>query len=132
MAAGVAVVALDAPGVREVVVDGKNGRLLFDQAVEPFRAALESVASLTPAERSRMRQSCLKAAEAFSVERCADKALTLYQKLIGRLYGRRHDEEGIWNETMQMIQTEWVLASGLAQALGAAIGIADLNGDRHR
>ena len=132
MAAGVPVVALDAPGVREVVVDGKNGRLLFDQAVEPFRAALESVASLTPAERSRMRQSCLKAAEAFSVERCADKALTLYQKLIGRLYGRRHDEEGIWNETMQMIQTEWVLASGLAQALGAAIGIADLNGDRHR
>jgi len=33
---------------------------------------------------------------------------------------------------MRMIQTEWLLASGVAQALGVAIGITDLNSDIHR
>ena len=35
-AAGVPVVALNAPGVREVVVDGENGRLLAEESVEAF------------------------------------------------------------------------------------------------
>jgi len=36
MMAGVPVVALDAPGVREVVIDGRNGRLLDRDADAPF------------------------------------------------------------------------------------------------
>ena len=41
MAAGVPVVAVDAPGVREVVKDGYNGRLIFGENQNNFfRSAL--------------------------------------------------------------------------------------------
>ena len=50
MAAGLPVVALDASGVREVVKDKKNGRLLFDDTVPAFAAALQEMINL-PAEK---------------------------------------------------------------------------------
>ena len=40
MAAGIPVVAVDAPGVREVVKDGVNGRLLVNESIEDFVAGL--------------------------------------------------------------------------------------------
>jgi glycosyltransferase involved in cell wall biosynthesis len=132
MAAGVPIVALDGPGVRDVMVDGENGCLLFEETVSAFDQALASIADASPEARGRLQQRCLETAAAFSVERCAGSALSLYEQLTGQLYDRRHEQEGIWHDTMRMIQTEWLLASGVAQALGMAIGIADLNGDLHR
>ena len=41
MAAGIPVVAVDAPGVREVVKDGVNGRLIINENIEDFVASLE-------------------------------------------------------------------------------------------
>ena len=43
MAAGVAVVAIDAPGAREIVRDGVNGRLLGEADEAAFHAALDWV-----------------------------------------------------------------------------------------
>jgi 1,2-diacylglycerol 3-alpha-glucosyltransferase len=39
-AAGIPIVAIDAPGVREVVKDGKNGRLIYEQDQSKFVSAL--------------------------------------------------------------------------------------------
>jgi glycosyltransferase involved in cell wall biosynthesis len=54
MAAGVPVVALNAPGAREVVRDGVNGRLVPRSDAEDFREALRWIAELGPGERRRL------------------------------------------------------------------------------
>lgn len=122
MAAGVPVVALDAPGTREVVRDGSNGRLLHVETVDAFRAALQWVAGLDEMERQRLRQTCWETASAFSMERCAGKALDLYQGLLDRADGARQEDDGPWTGIANLIQAEWDILSSEAQALGAAMG----------
>ena len=78
MAAGVPVVALDGPGVREVVRDGENGRLLPIEDEAAFAAALMDVAGRDAAQRRALRRAAEKTAEAFAIDRCADLALDLY------------------------------------------------------
>src|SRR5690606_19584670 len=78
MAAGLPVVALDAPGAREVVEDGVNGCLLHGATPAAFGAALGRIAALEPEARHAMTQAALATAAAFSMPRCADKALACY------------------------------------------------------
>lgn len=122
MAAGVPVVALDAPGAREVVRDGSNGRLLNVETVDAFRAALQWVAGMDEMERQRLRQACRETASAFSMERCAGKALDLYQGLLDRADGARQEDDGPWTGIANLIQAEWDILGSEAQALGAAMG----------
>jgi glycosyltransferase involved in cell wall biosynthesis len=121
MAAGVPVVALDAPGARETVRDGENGRLLEEETVEAFRAALAWVAGLPEERRLGLRQSCRETGDAFSMDRCAGKALALYRELLDRAEGARREDDAPWTGIVNLIQAEWYLLSGKAQALGAAL-----------
>ena len=88
MAAGLPVVALDAPGAREVVRDRQNGRLLQEATPAAFSAALAWVAGLPPEQLRELKQAALDTAEAFSMPRSADKALACYAALAA---GQRAD-----------------------------------------
>ena len=92
MAAGVPVVALDAPGVREVVVDHRNGRLLHSETIEEFSSALQWVAALSSEQMQQLKQDAKNSAEEFSMGRSADKALTLYKNLLDKKFFERHKE----------------------------------------
>src|SRR5688500_18924845 len=77
MAAGVPVVALDAPGVREVVKDFENGRLIAGDNENEFDSALSWV--MQDAERLvRLKQTAIHTAQAFGIDACASKALDVY------------------------------------------------------
>ncbi len=122
MAAGLPVVGLDASGVREVVKDRHNGRLLPEEDVGAFSGALAWVAGQGDAGRRRLAAGARKTAEAFSMPRCAEKALACYRHLVseGRL-GRDRDESG-WDEVREAIRTEWELFKSMAYAGEAALG----------
>ncbi len=79
MAAGVPVVALDAPGAREVVKDFKNGRLISGEHEEEFQAALAWCADQKDEKLSRMKQSARETVDAFGLEVCAVRALETYR-----------------------------------------------------
>src|SRR5690606_6854329 len=81
MAAGLPVVALDAPGAREVVKDRYNGRLLREETPTAFREGLEWVASQPPDEMRQLVKAARATAQAFSMERSAEKALKCYRAL---------------------------------------------------
>jgi glycosyltransferase involved in cell wall biosynthesis len=121
MAAGVPVVALDAPGVREVVRDGANGRLLADGDEAAFAQALAAVAGQPEAEREALRQGARATAEAFSMNRSADKALRLYERLLGRRREVPDADYDAWDATLRLIRTEWEMLKDLADAAGAAL-----------
>ena len=82
MAAGKPVVALDAPGVREVVADRRNGRLLTLDRLEDFAAALDEIGAAPMAWRKELEQAARETAERFSMYRCGRGLLSIYRHLL--------------------------------------------------
>ncbi len=82
MAAGVPVVAVDTPVVRESVVDGRNGFLLPGMSVADFSGALSRFALSGPAELRDMGNAARETAQRYSIQRCAGKALNLYDSVL--------------------------------------------------
>ncbi|MBW6502801.1 glycosyltransferase [bacterium] len=120
MAAGVPVVALDAPGAREVVRDGENGRLVPDLDAEAFREALRWVAERDPGERRRLVEAAGTTAREFSMPRSAAKLLALYQTLIGTRREPREIDASSWTSARKLIGKEWEILRNIARAAGEA------------
>lgn len=113
MAAGVPVVALDAPGVREVVESGKNGELLPGQDREKFVSTLRafhgnSLTALQDGARARARD--------FSFHISARRALDLYESL---RESRPHEvviESSSWLASLRLVEAQWALVANQAQS----------------
>lgn len=121
MAASAPAVAVDAPGAREVVVDGDNGRLLGTMNVQSFAAALAWVAGLSPAAYAELRQSAFRTAERFSMPRCAARTLELYESLIAAGGSARPVEQSLWASASRWIEDEWKLLVNVASAASEAL-----------
>ena len=121
MAAGVPVVAVDASGVREVVKDETNGRLLLKENEEDLVSALEWVERLTEEKSKKIKTECLKTAKDFSVKKCSDRALKAYFSLVmNKEFTRRPSENSSWEKTLRLIQADWELAKNLTKATAEA------------
>ena len=123
MAAGLPVVAVDAPGVREVVRDRHNGRLLPEASADTFSAALQWVARRASDPLRAMKQAALDTADAFSMPRSADKALACYEALVSRSTTEAPKDESGWEEMMTAIKVEWDILKSVAGASDAALGV---------
>ena len=82
MAAGIPVVGIDAPGVREVVIDGVNGQLLPEENIDLFLYGLNWVQALSPQNRKRLQKATRSTANKFSIDVSTRKSLALYEGLI--------------------------------------------------
>ena len=130
MAAGVPVVALDAPGAREVVVDKRNGRLLHSDTIKEFSSALEWVAALSSEGMRQLKQDAKNRAEEFSMGRSVDTALTLYKNLLDKEFFGRNKGYSAWTTILHEIKTEWDVIKNLAGAAGAAFNFDMLEGKK--
>ncbi|WP_104204682.1 glycosyltransferase [Billgrantia saliphila] len=105
MATGLPVVAVDAPGVREMIVDERNGRLLADDDVEAMARAL---VALSDAERRRpMAASARRMAENVDESRCAERCLAVYRRAIAVGGPYTHADEGGWDRVRARLGAEW-------------------------
>jgi len=120
MAAGIPVVAVDAPGVREVMRDGKNGRVLSRQDVEEFTAALLWVSSLTPEAKKHLLEGVAATAEAFSMRHCSSRALSLYESLLISPKPKEV-EASLWTKTRNLIKEEWRILETFFHAVGHTV-----------
>jgi glycosyltransferase involved in cell wall biosynthesis len=121
MAAGTPVIALDASGVREVVRDRHNGRLLPAQAgEEEFAAALADF--FGDSQRiAKWRQEALKAAALFSREVCTEKLEDAYRWVAAQILDTAGNGLGAWDGLLRTVQAEWELASEKARAMLEAV-----------
>lgn len=119
MAAGVPVVALDASGVREVVEDGVNGRLLGEADEGAFVEALEGVARLDPQRRADLARAARATAERFSLARTAEQTRRLYQRLIDAESARRADTA--WRRARRRFIEEWRIWSNVGHAAAGTL-----------
>lgn len=119
MAAGVPILAVDAPGVREVVKDGVNGRLLPVPDMEQFTSALEWLKKLPPEDMKKMNNECRETARAFDMDGIVKRVNDIYISLIVEGFIRRQNDDNSWAKTVRLITSEWELIKNLTKATGA-------------
>lgn len=124
MAAGVPVIALDASGVREVVRDNQNGRLLPEDAdTEMFARAVTDFFK-NRENSSSWQKAAQDTAQEFSREASAEKLISMYQYIMhkGTQDGSPHkDELALWDKLLMSLKTEWTLLSERAGVIKGAV-----------
>jgi 1,2-diacylglycerol 3-alpha-glucosyltransferase len=121
MSAGVPVVALDAPGVREVMKDGINGYLLKQENYESFSRALNKLHRLSKGARQEFIIEAKKTAQDFSVQKCVSKLISLYNKLPAKKRILDNADASLWHQSIERIKTEWELFHNFTAAIEDAL-----------
>lgn len=121
MAAGKPVVALDGPGVREIVSDGENGLLLAgDASSASFSDSLSRI--LHDAELLRFcSEHARHTADNYSTERSVRRVLHSYEQLVEG-YGHLGEVDLTrWDRLLSGIGVEWDLLVEKMSAASAAV-----------
>ncbi len=122
MASGIPVVAVDAPGVREVVKDEVNGKLIAKENIDDFVLALEWLKKQPISRIKKIKKACKETAQEFTMKKCAQKAIGIYAALTAyQGFARRKHEDNFWLDAVKAIQIQWGLAKNLTQATGAFV-----------
>jgi 1,2-diacylglycerol 3-alpha-glucosyltransferase len=127
MAAGVPVVALDAAGVREVVRDNYNGRLLHEESRETFSAALAWCYQLPSEQRQQLVAGARAVADEFSLMNTADTALNCYKSL--KQTGGSTVEDQRWEQLVRLMGAEWEILKSVSKAGDRALTGGPIAGD---
>ncbi len=121
MTCRIPVVALDAPGVREVLRDGVNGYLPATENKQDFTAALAKLQALPPERKRRLREAAQETAKRFTTDQCVAKLIAVYDKLAEDPAPRPSRDESIWRRTLEQVKTERELLTNLTEAVGDAL-----------
>ncbi len=121
MACGVPVVALEACGVREVVIDKVNGRLVQREDATAFAEALRWVAKQPPLQRFSLSLAARKTAQEYSMSNTATQALGHYQALCRNSPPRQAKNYHQLARIVELIKIEWAIIEGFANAASQSI-----------
>jgi len=120
MAAGLPVVALDGPGVRDVVEEGINGHLLPESAsTVDMAAALEALLS-DPERRGRWAEAARRTATRLDRARCARDVLSVYESLHSAARAAGGDWTW-WDRLLGRVEAEWELIAAKAESAGRGL-----------
>jgi len=120
MAARTPVLALDGPGVRDVLTS-ENGRLLPADALESeFAAELASLTQDRDALRS-LGESARRSIDDYGLEACATRMLALYEQLVQEHSRPDDNATAPWDRLLRRLEVEWNLLVEKTAALSAAV-----------
>lgn len=121
MAAGLPVVAVDAPGVREVVATGHNGYLLDDCSQTKFVEALLTLSSLPADQMDVLKSNALDTAKNYAMSSTALKAISVYLSLVEYDSGARDDNYAMWTNALGLFEAEWEILTNTFDAVRNAV-----------
>ncbi len=121
MAAGLPVVALDAPGAREIVKDKRNGRLLIDESTSTFSKALMWIYTHSDNCKQQLDTEIRKTAKELSLSNCTEKWLSLYTKHIKQSTTTNKYSEDNWENLVRRVESEWQLWANRVNAISEAL-----------
>jgi len=124
MAAGIPVIAVDAPGVREVVQEHRNGRRLpEDASADTFAGAIRDFFRESD-RRKQWKENAYQTAAQFDRRVCAEHLAAAYRRLLEKKAASEKSEPEAmtsWNNLLNAIKAEWGLAAEKAKALSATV-----------
>lgn len=121
MAAGVPVVAVDASGVREVVKDHFNGRVIDDPDQRKFVDALAGIAHCPPEELRALKQHAKETVKDYSMSSCAERMLEVYENLRRKEIDPLRRNDSSWYMLKGRLKAEWDMFKNLIEASEAAL-----------
>ncbi len=118
MAAGVPVLALDAPGPHDVIRDGDDGLLLpADTPATEFAEVMKRLANSSETLH-RLGEAAKRRAAEFDRGQCAKRMLQTYRQAIEALPAV---EPSAWQSVRERVKVEWALAVQKADLAWAAL-----------
>jgi 1,2-diacylglycerol 3-alpha-glucosyltransferase len=121
MACGVPVVALDAPGVRDVMQDGITGYLVDGPDPERMAAAIERIATWSAAERGQITAGLSATVQEFTRDRSVKRLCDLYEMLCIKRALQGTPDEGVLANVMRRLREEYRLVANWTGALDQAL-----------
>lgn len=110
MAAGVPVMALDAPGARDCITDGRTGWILPNATTaEAFGQAL-SAALVDEALRRTLAENAAGAAVEFGRQACIKRLLALYEQVKGSYLPAHKPPADVWDQLAEKVDVDWAPA----------------------
>lgn len=120
MAVGTPVIAVDAPGVREIVRDKTNGLLLPNQKMDAYLNALRFYGRQTAEVKKGYREAALKTAREFALDQTILQLMAVYQGLL-KSHRKGSRVKSTLEPLLRRIQAEWKLLAAKASAAGSAL-----------
>ncbi|MDO8675022.1 MAG: alpha/beta fold hydrolase, partial [Candidatus Omnitrophota bacterium] len=121
MAAGVPVVALDAPGARDIVKDYSNGRLLKEMDQKSFVDALSWVICRSGEESQVLKQAARTTAQKYTIEISAKHMLEIYENVRSKKsisVGKKNNSQFLF---LWRMKAEWDIYSNYIKSAVTAI-----------
>jgi len=121
MAAGVPVVGVDAAGVKDVIIDKKNGRLVKGDSAVKFMDALLWVWNLPSGKKKKIKEEAKSTARHFSADCCAEKLIKVYERAKKTKPRSWRFENSPWGKAMRVLKAEKNLVINMTKAAGKAL-----------
>ena len=121
MAAGLPVVALDAPGAREVVKDQVNGRLLMSENADDFVNALGWLHEQSASIKKDIQEAVKRTARRYSMRRCSRRCLAVYEQLLSKQKRDASIDHSLWHRLINKIETEWNMLTNVSTAITTTV-----------
>lgn len=126
LAASCPIVALDGPGIRDIVCDGENGRLVENENEEEFAHACGDLITMPDKDFQDLRQRARRAAEQFDTSRCLAAMLDVYEQARNGYESTGAAREEEWSAMLRSLQREMDIWANRFR------GLADMfTGHRH-
>jgi glycosyltransferase involved in cell wall biosynthesis len=121
LAAGIPVVAIDAPGVREVIKNYVNGRLVPKPDQKKFVEALEWSLNLSASRLKMIKQHAQNGAKKYSIRNCTVRMLKVYKQLVTKNLSFSYYYNSPWKDFEDRIKTDWDLIRNVVKAGEAGV-----------
>ncbi|MCC0036793.1 MAG: glycosyltransferase [Hoeflea sp.] len=132
MTTGSPVVALDAPGARDVVTDRLNGRLLDAETdVAGFAAALGELATAGESHRQAMRRAALETAADYAIDKTVARTRAYYRRILSGNRSQVPETDSLWARARRSLAREMEILGNFAYAAADAI-LPDDDGELDR
>ncbi len=121
LATGCPVVAMDVPGVRQIVTPGRNGELTAGEDAAAFAAAVGDILSRDDDAKRALREAAIKSAEPFDVNVCAGRVIEIYRRLIRRAPRHKSLKNEDWQKFTSLLEREWDIWSNRFESFSEAV-----------
>jgi glycosyltransferase involved in cell wall biosynthesis len=115
MAAGVPIIAVDAPGARDVIQNEENGKIIATDDEQRFIQALSWHYEMAPQAKDRIQQNALTTAKEYSHGHCVNKLIDVYTSSASQKIKPSSDTKG-WTKIMNRVKAEWDLLKNITEA----------------
>jgi len=130
MAAGVPVIGLDSPGVRDIIKDNVNGYLLHDNDIIKYIEAIQRFYRLDKDKKDYLIRQAKSTANDYDYGKSIKKTLAVYEKAIGEKAASKDKDKNILSDIKRSIKQELDIITNLLKSAKTALDAGNIQDEK--